>query len=136
MANAIPHTLFQWSLSCLQFILLFLSFMGTLLSYYTHVFRFTLLSSPCVGTIQFLHKCAYIHCPYSVLGLSCYQHLSLAPFWLSSCLLVLWSTVLSPIPSTMPVTKRCKCVTTVTSHPSLVTPTCVYSQSRPHPNTP
>ena len=27
-------------------------------------------------------------------------------------------------------------VTTVTSHPSLVTPTCVYSQSRPHPNSP
>ena len=46
MANAVPHTLFQWSLSCLQFILLFLSFMGTLLSYYTLVFRLTLLSSP------------------------------------------------------------------------------------------
>ena len=29
-----------------------------------------------------------------------------------------------------------KIVTTVTSHPSLVTPTRVYSQSRPHPNTP
>ena len=28
------------------------------------------------------------------------------------------------------------CVTTVTSHPSLVTPARVYSQSRPHPNTP
>ena len=27
-------------------------------------------------------------------------------------------------------------VTTVTSHPSLVTPTHVHSQSRPHPNTP
>ena len=27
-------------------------------------------------------------------------------------------------------------VTTMTSHPSLVTPTCVYSQSRPHPNSP
>ena len=27
-------------------------------------------------------------------------------------------------------------VTTVTSHPSLVTPARVYSQSRPHPNTP
>ena len=27
-------------------------------------------------------------------------------------------------------------VTTVTSHPSLVTPTCVYSQSRPHLNSP
>ena len=27
-------------------------------------------------------------------------------------------------------------VTTVTSHPSLVTPAHVYSQSRPHPNTP
>ena len=27
-------------------------------------------------------------------------------------------------------------VTTVTSHPSLVTPALVYSQSRPHPNTP
>ena len=104
MANAVPHTLFQWSLSCLQLILLFLSFIGTLLSYYTLVFRFTLLSSPCVGTIQFLHKRAYIHCLYSVSGLSWYQRQSLAPFWLSSRLLVLRSTVLSPIPSTVPVT--------------------------------
>ena len=104
MANAVPHTLFQWSLSCLQFILLFLSFMSTLLSYYTLVFHFTLLSSPCVGTIQFLHKHAYIHCPYSVSGLSWYQRQSLAPFWLSSRLLMLWSTVLSSIPSTVPVT--------------------------------
>ena len=30
----------------------------------------------------------------------------------------------------------CNLVTTVTSHPSLVTPTHVYSQSRPHLNTP
>ena len=29
-----------------------------------------------------------------------------------------------------------QCVTTMTSHPSLVTPTRVYSQSRPHPNSP
>ena len=43
MANAVPHTLFQWSLSCLQFIILFLSLMGTLLSYYTLVFHFILL---------------------------------------------------------------------------------------------
>ena len=106
MANAVPHTLFQWPLSCLQFILLFLSFMGTLLSYYTLVFRFTLFSSPCVGTIQFLHKHTYIHCLSSVSGLLWYQHQSLAPFWLSSRLLVLWSTVLSPIPSTMPVTMK------------------------------
>ena len=83
MADAVPHTLFQWSLSCSQFILLFLSFMSTLLSYYTLVFCFTLLSSPCVGTIQFLHKRAYIHCPYSVSGLSWYQRQSLAPFLLS-----------------------------------------------------
>ena len=108
MANAVPHTLFQWSLSCLQVILLFLSFMGTLLSYYTLVFRSTLLSSPCVGTIQFLHKRAYIHRPYSVSDLSWYQRQSLAPFWLSSRLLVLRSTVLSPIPSTVPVTPRGK----------------------------
>ena len=104
MANAVPHTLFQWSLSCLQFILLFLSLMGTLLSYYTLVFCFTLLLSPCIGTIQFLHKRVYIHCPYSVSGLSWYQHQSLAPFWLSSHLLVLWSMVLSPILSTVPMT--------------------------------
>ena len=86
MANAIPHTLFQWSLLCLQFILLFLSFMVTLLSYYTLVFCFTLLLSPCVGTIQFLHKCAYIHCLYSVSGLSWYQHQSLATFCFPLCL--------------------------------------------------
>ena len=32
--------------------------------------------------------------------------------------------------------KGCNGVMTVTSHPSLVTPTRVYSQSRPHPNSP
>ena len=102
MANAIPHTLFQWSLSCLQFIFSFLSFMSTLLSYYTSVFHSTLLSSPCVGTIQFLHKRAYIHRPYSVFRLSWYQRQFLAPLWLSSRLLVLWSTVSFLPPSTWP----------------------------------
>ena len=105
MANAVPHTRFQWSLSCLQFILLFLSFIGTLLlSYYTPVFRSTFLLSPCVGTIQFLHKRVYIYRPYSVSRLSWYQRQSLAPFWLSSCLRVLRFTVLSSTPSTVPVT--------------------------------
>ena len=104
MANAVPHTLFQWSLSCLQFIILFLSFMGTLLSYYTLVFRFTLLSSPCVGSSYISARTYTV--PYSVSGLPWYQRQSLAPFWLSSRLLVLRSTVLSPIPSTVPVTER------------------------------
>ena len=104
MANAVPHTLFQWSLSRLQPIILFLSFMGTLLSYYTFVFRSTLLSSPCVGPVQFLHKRAYIHRSYSVSRLSWCQRQSLALFWLSSCLLVLRLTVSSPTPSTVPVT--------------------------------